>query len=129
MIPILFVNCHSVPFVQYIMEGKKIFETRSRHVLRSVFLYDMPILIAETGKGKPIVKCSARIRSAIEIFTAEEWEKYRMLDLNLIGNRKRKRKYCMNCMTFALYQFPSFRPKENVMDVYGWNTMERKCNT
>lgn len=86
MIPVLFINSRSVPFVDMILKGEKIYETRNRHVLRSAFLYDMPILIAETGKGKPLVKCSARIRSVIEIFTAEEWEKYRMFHSVPIGS-------------------------------------------
>ena len=77
MTPVVFINSKSVPFVQMIIDGKKIFETRSRNVLRRLFDTGSPFLIAETGSGKPIVRCSARIRSVIIIRTPEQWEQYR----------------------------------------------------
>ena len=77
MIPIVFINSSSVPYVDMIIKGKKIYETRSRNVLRSAFNYGNRFLIAETGKGKPCVRCSAIIDSVLTIYTEEEWNRYR----------------------------------------------------
>ena len=86
MIPIIFINSASVPFVDLIMSGKKIYETRSRNVLRFLFDTGSPFLIAETGKGKPVVKCSARIRSITVIYTEEEWHTLRTWHTVPIGS-------------------------------------------
>lgn len=79
MIPVLFINSRSVPFVDLIMNGTKVYETRSRNVLRSLAESGKRFLIAETGNGKPLVKCSARIRSVIVIKTQESWDLFRPL--------------------------------------------------
>ena len=86
MIPVLFINSASVPFVDLIINGKKIYETRSKNVLQFLFDTSSPFLIAETGKGKPVVKCSARIRSITVIYTSEEWEKFRTWHTVPIGS-------------------------------------------
>ena len=78
MIPIIFINSKSVPFVELIMEKTKIFETRSRNVLQFLFNTGSRFLIAETGNGKPVVKCSAEIRSVTTVYTKEAWQKYRL---------------------------------------------------
>lgn len=77
MIPIVFINSRSVPFVSMIMEGKKIYETRSRNVLKMIFESGRRFMIAETGNGKPVVRCSARIRSVHTVYTPEAWETFR----------------------------------------------------
>ena len=77
MTPILFINSSEVPFVDLILSGQKIYETRSRHVLRSAFERGTRILIAETGKGKPVVRCSACIGSYRIIYTEDAWNRYR----------------------------------------------------
>lgn len=59
MLPIVFVNCARFPFVSQIMAGEKLYETRNRDTLAS--LVGHRVLIAETGRGKPVVRCSARI--------------------------------------------------------------------
>lgn len=75
MIPVIFINCKSQPFVRRIMDGTKEFETRSRNTLGH-FLGEK-VLLAETGNGKPLVLCSAVISEYVEVFTAGEWNKYR----------------------------------------------------
>lgn len=76
MIPIVYINCSSAPFVDYIMTRSKVFETRSRNTLKT--LTGKRILIAETGNGhKSIVRCSARIRSAFPITSQYEWDLFR----------------------------------------------------
>ena len=75
MIPVVFVNCSKHPFIDLIMARRKPFETRTRNTLGR-FLGDT-ILFAETGHGKPLARCYAKIVEIIEVFTREEWEKYR----------------------------------------------------
>ena len=76
MIPILFINCSSAPFLDKIMNRQKIFETRSRNMLRS--LVGQRVLLAETGKGKPpIVRCSVIIRSGFPVESFHEWDMFR----------------------------------------------------
>ena len=77
MIPVVFINSRSVPFVDLIMEGKKQYETRSRDVLRFLSDSGRRFLIAETGSGRPLVRCSARIRSVVVIHSEKMWNQYR----------------------------------------------------
>lgn len=75
MIPVLFINCSSVPFVQLIMNRTKVYETRSRNMLRS--LVGKRVMIAATGKGKPLVMCSAMICNSFPVQSHYEWEMFR----------------------------------------------------
>lgn len=86
MIPTIFINSHSVPFVDMIMDGRKLYETRKRNVLRSAFEYGNRFLIAETGSGRPMVRCSATIESILTIYTEEEWNKYRKFHAVPVGS-------------------------------------------
>lgn len=80
-IPIIFINSRSVPFVEMIMNSEKIFETRSRDVLRFLFETGQRFFIAETGKGKPVVRCSTRIRSVVVVYDKTAWDTYRTFHL------------------------------------------------
>ena len=75
MIPILYINCSSAPYVDDIMRHLKLYETRSRDTLRS--LVGRRVLIAQTGKGPSVVMCSARIRSGFELTTEAAWNMFR----------------------------------------------------
>ena len=75
MTPILFINCSKHPFVQEIMNRQKLFETRTRQTLRA--LVGQTVMIAETGKGKPVVRCTANVAGVVEIRTLADFEKYR----------------------------------------------------
>ena len=63
MIPVLFINCSGEPFVDWIIDGLKQFETRTRNTLKTLLSWALGrrILIAETGHGRPLVRCSAVI--------------------------------------------------------------------
>jgi len=75
-IPIVYINCSSAPFVTMVMTRQKVYETRSRNTLRS--LIGKRVLIAETGNGsKPVVRCSAHIRSAFKVESFHEWDMFR----------------------------------------------------
>ena len=77
MLPVVFINSRSVPYVDMIMDRQKPMETRSRDMLRFLAESGTPFLIAETGKGDSLVRCSARIRSVLTVYTADEWNRLR----------------------------------------------------
>lgn len=72
---VVFINSSTQPFVQQIMDFLKLYETRTRNTLGRFLGED--ILIAETGKGKPVVRCSAHVQAVIAVYTREEFEKCR----------------------------------------------------
>lgn len=86
MIPIVFINSRSVPFVDMIINSEKIFETRSRNVLRFLFESGQRFLIAETGNRKPLVRCSARIKGITVVYTKEAWNSYRLFHSVPVGS-------------------------------------------
>ena len=63
MTPVIFINTTSSPFVDDIIDGRKTYETRTRNTLKSLLTWALGerILIAETGHGDPVVRCSAVI--------------------------------------------------------------------
>ena len=72
MIPVVFINCKEVPFVDKIISGEKIFETRTRNMLGG--LEGRRVFIAETGDCFPTVRCSAVIGSPMKILSREVWD-------------------------------------------------------
>lgn len=74
MTPVVFINCSRHPFLEKIMGFQKEYETRTRNMLGR-FLGER-VLFAETGHGKPVVRCSAVISEIIEVYTQEAWNKY-----------------------------------------------------
>lgn len=75
MIPVVFINCSLFPFVFAIMSGMKLFETRTRNTLKS--LIGKRVFLAETGKGKPVVKCLATIDYMVRVDNYKTWIQYR----------------------------------------------------
>lgn len=73
--PIVFVNCKSVPFIDAIMNRSKVYETRSANTLRS--LIGERVLLCETGKGASMVRCSAVIKNAFPVNSFHEWDMFR----------------------------------------------------
>lgn len=62
---ILFINCRLYPFIDWIISGLKLYETRNRNTLKN--LIGKRVYIAETGKHKrPIVRCTAIIDHVIK---------------------------------------------------------------
>ena len=74
MIPVIFINCRAYPFIQWIINGTKKVETRNKNTLGKFI--GQRVYLAETGHGKPIVKCSAIIKCAIEIHSFADWRTY-----------------------------------------------------
>ena len=78
MTPVIFINCSREPFVNWIMDGLKQYETRTRNTLKSLLTWALGerVLIAETGHGAPVVRCSAVIDRYVAVYTREQWEEY-----------------------------------------------------
>ena len=78
MIPVLFINCLREKFVDWIIGGLKQYETRTRNTLKKLLdtYLGQRILIAETGRGDPLVRCSAVIDQVVAVYTREKWEEY-----------------------------------------------------
>ena len=76
MTPVIFINCSGQPFVDQIIAGDKVYETRTRNTLKTLLksFIGERILIAETGYGKPIVRCSAIIDHYVIIYNKDQWE-------------------------------------------------------
>lgn len=78
MIPVLFINCLRERFVDWIIGGLKLYETRTRNTLKKLLdtYLGRRILIAETGRGDPLVRCSAVIDKAVAVYDRATWEDY-----------------------------------------------------
>ena len=79
MTPVIFINCSSEPFVDWIMTGKKTYETRTRNTLKSLLTWALGerVLIAETGHGAPVVRCSAVIDHYRSVYDKDAWDYFR----------------------------------------------------
>lgn len=78
MTPVIFINCRQHPFIEGIMTGSKQYETRTRNTMRKLMESHLGerFLLAETGNGDPVVRCSAIIDHIVAVYTRSEWEKY-----------------------------------------------------
>lgn len=85
MTPVIFINCKTAPFVDDIIGYLKQYETRNRNTLGR-FIGER-VLLAETGHGSPLVKCSAVIDEVISVTTKEQWDEYLELTWIPIGSK------------------------------------------
>lgn len=74
-ISVLFINCSLFPFLDRIISLRKPWETRSRNTLRA--LIGCRVYLAETGRRRPLVRCSAVIGAPLVIRSRKEWNQYR----------------------------------------------------
>lgn len=73
---ILYINCSLFPFIDWIMKGLKVYETRNRNMLKS--LVGKTVYIAETGKHKkPIIRCIAAITDCVKVESIKDYNRYR----------------------------------------------------
>ena len=76
MLPVVYINCRRNPFCDYILNGFKLYETRTRNMLGC--LIGKRCLFCETGTGKyPKTRFYATIDSVIRIDSKEQFEQYR----------------------------------------------------
>ena len=88
MTPVIFINTTSAPFVDDIIDGRKTYETRTRNTLKSLLTWALGerILIAETGHGDPVVRCSAVIDHFGAVYTEERWNDLRNVHRVPVGS-------------------------------------------
>jgi len=77
MIPIIFINCKHFPFIDQIIKNEKLIETRTRNTLRAFI--GQRVFLAETGHGRPVVRCSVVIDSVSVYHSRSAWETVRQL--------------------------------------------------
>lgn len=82
--PVVFINCRTAPFVADIIRRLKLDESRTRRVLHP--LIGRRVYLAETGNGPSMVRCSAVIRSVIEVRSRETWDALRSVHRVPVGN-------------------------------------------
>jgi len=75
MFPVVFINCRRYPFVDWIIDRRKLDETRTRDMLGA--LVGRRVLLAETGRDRPVVRCSAVIRSVTVVRSRDDWDRLR----------------------------------------------------
>ena len=63
---IIFINCSLFPFIDWIIKGLKVYETRNRNTLKQ--FVGKTVYFAETGKHKkPVVRCKCDITELLTI--------------------------------------------------------------
>ena len=73
---ILFVNCRLYPFVAWILDGLKTYETRNKNTLCSMI--GKRVYLAQTGKGKrPVIYGSCIISSLVTVTDKRTYNRYR----------------------------------------------------
>ena len=73
---IVYINCSMFPFIDWIISGLKLYETRSRNMLRG--LVGKTVYLAQTGKGKqPVVRCCCTISEYLEISSKKDYNALR----------------------------------------------------
>lgn len=82
---VVWVNSSSAPFLDDICARIKPFETRSKDMLGA--LLGQRVTLAESSRGQRLARCSAVIRSAIKVESAEQWEALRPLHRVPVGNK------------------------------------------
>lgn len=125
MIPVVFINCTSAPFLDDIIAGHKTIETRARDTLRQ--FAGCRVLLAETGNGRPVVRASAVLRSGRPVYSRAVWDSLRLRHMVPVGNRydwtpDTKVKYCYDLLDVR--PCDPFTPPEGVRHGYVWMEYE-----
>jgi len=122
VIPVVFVNCSVFPFIAWIIALSKVFETRNRNTLKT--LIGKRVLLAETGKGKPIVKCFATIDYVTRIDNKSQYNRYRKQCRIVPGSTydwiKGKTKYKYLYHLTDIQSVPEFVPQEVIRHGRTW---------
>ena len=74
-IPGIYINCALFPFIKWIIQGKKIYETRNRNTLKRFI--GKTVYLVQTGKGKAIVIAIATIDSVLIVESKAAYNKLR----------------------------------------------------
>lgn len=85
MIPVVFINCKEIPFIDRIIAGQKSWETRNRNTLGQ--LVGKRVFLAETGRGKPVIRCEAEICKPVWINNPDDWDDLRDATCIPVGSK------------------------------------------
>lgn len=121
MIPVVFVNCSLFPFLEWILSGRKVYETRTRDMLRA--LVGQRVYLAETGRGRSVVRCSAVIGGPVVASSRSAWRKFMRAACIAPGSMydwkpKTKKKYLYPVMD--VHPVPPFHPAEGARHGRVW---------
>lgn len=129
MTPVIFINCKDHPFVEQILCGKKLYETRTRNTLGK--LVGQKVFLAETGKrNRPLVIGTAVLGAPEKITREAVWKRfYRDESCIPAGSR-----YDWKPGTRVKYAYPvihasyciPFIPHEGIRHGRVWMEYERK---
>lgn len=72
---IVYINCSVSPFINLILAGKKVYETRNKNTLKR--LMGKTVYLAETGKGKAVVKAVCTITDLVTVTDKATYNRYR----------------------------------------------------
>lgn len=72
---IVYINCALFPFISLILAGKKLYETRNKNTLKRLIGHE--IYLAETGKGKAVVKAKCTITGLVTVTDKGTYNRYR----------------------------------------------------
>jgi len=121
-VTVVFINCKTAPFIDLMMAGVKLDETRTRNTLRAVV--GRRVFLAETGRrGGPLCRCSAVIGDPVIVRSREDWDRLRSRHCVPEGSR-----YDWTPDTKVKYLYPvydvvpcwPFVPPEGVRHGYVW---------
>ena len=74
--PIVFINCSIYPFIERIIKGLKVYETRNANTLKS--LIGKTVYLCETGSSKDkIVRCQAVIAAVVPVSFLSRYNRFR----------------------------------------------------
>ena len=84
--PVVFINCDIFPFIDQIISGEKVFETRNKNTLgRFVGQW---VYLAETRKGRPpVVKCIVFIDDCMDCRLEKIWDILRSETMVPVGSK------------------------------------------
>jgi len=121
MYDIIFINCSRFPFVDWIRSRRKLYETRTRNTLRAVV--GQRVYLAETGRGRSVVRCSAVIGDPVVASSRSAWRKFMRAACIVPGSvydwkPETKKKYLYPVMD--VQPVPPFHPAEGVRHGRVW---------
>lgn len=74
-LPIIFINCTLFPFIQWIIQGIKVYETRDKNTLKRYL--GKTVYLCKTGGKEKVIYCKATIQGIVKVESKVYYEKFR----------------------------------------------------
>ena len=81
---IVYINCSLFPFVDWIIQGLKVYETRNKNTLKN--LVGKTVYIAQTGKRKTVIRCKCNITGSVFVTDKPTYNRYRKQTMIIPGS-------------------------------------------